>query len=155
MFSFSPKLKNELLKFNQRTLERGDTFLLAKAIADELPLMAPDEENARLFVLNHKRFIDEVLYSICDFTYLGESERDDVCKLIGELSLWRAAVAYNPPSVLFRGDANAVIDDMSLLPRFIDNSYMCAVSDIVTKANYLYDLFRQYAKEIKLSMLEQ
>jgi hypothetical protein len=154
MGAISHKVKTELLKFNQRKLEKGEIFLLSKAIADELPLMPPDEEHVKYFILNHKRFIEYVLYGISEFSYLDKEQMDAVYKLVSELSLWRAEVAYNPPVILFKGNYNTVIDDLSALPRFVDNTYMCALADIVSNANYLYCLFRDFVKETKLNALE-
>lgn len=155
MYKFSQDLVNKLSSFNQRKLYKGEIFLLAKSIADELPLLPPDEDNVKLFLLNHKRFIDEVVWCLNTYTYLNEDEVKTLNKLIGDLTLWRASVAYNPSVIFFRDCPDSVIDDISSLPRFIDITYMCAVGDIINNANYIANLFRSFVKEIKLSMVTE
>lgn len=149
MYKFSQDLTNKLNNFNQRKLLKGEVFLLAKAIADQLPLMPSDEENVNLFILNHKRFVEEVLWSLNNFSYLDETEQKTVYKLIGDLTLWRSSVAHNPPAILFRDCANGVIDDISCLPRYVDITYMCAIGDMVINANYMNELFRSFVREVK------
>lgn len=153
MYKFSQDLVNKLLSFNQRKLTKGEIFLLAKSIADELPLLPPDEDNVNLFILNHKRFIDEVIWCLNNYTYLDKNEIKTVNKLISDLTLWRASIAYNPPITFFKDCPNSVIDDISSLPRFVDLTYMCAVGDIINNANYIADLFRTFVKEIKKLMV--
>jgi hypothetical protein len=153
VYKFSQDLVNKLLSFNQRKLTKGEIFLLAKSIADELPLLPPDEDNVNLFILNHKRFIDEVIWCLNNYTYLDKNEIKTVNKLISDLTLWRASIAYNPPITFFKDCPNSVIDDISSLPRFVDLTYMCAVGDIINNANYIADLFRTFVKEIKKLMV--
>lgn len=148
MLNISQQIKTELLKLNQRKLERGEIFLLAKAISDEIPLAPQDTENINLYILTHKSTIDSILYEFNYYTYLEDETIKIIYKLISELSLWRLNIAYNPPFILFKCDENAVIDDISCLPRYIDLAYMTSVADIVDNANYIYSLFRNFAKEI-------
>ena len=153
MYQFSQDLTNKLNALNQRALQKGEVFLLAKAIADCLPLMPADEDNVRLFVLNHKRFIDDVVWSLNMYSYLGDDQVAILEKLIGDLTLWRASVAYNPPVTFFRDCANAVIDDISNLPRYVDITYMCSVGDILNNANYMNGLFHSLTSEVKSKMV--
>lgn len=155
MNQFSQSLSNKLNALNQRMLQKGEIFLLAKAIADALPLMPADEDNVRLFIINHKRFVDEVIWTLNSYTYLGDEVVTVVEKLVGDLTLWRAQVAYNPPAILFRDCPNSVIDDISHLPRYVDITYMCAVGDIIANANYITDMFRSLISEVKTAMLTQ
>lgn len=153
MYQFSQDLSNKLNALNQRALQKGEIFLLAKAIADALPLMPADEDNVRLFILNHKRFVDEVIWSLNMYSYMGDEQVTVLEKLIGDLTLWRASVAYNPPVIFFRDCPNSVIDDISNLPRYIDVTYMCAVGDILNNANYMSDIFRSLTSEVKSKMV--
>ena len=152
MYKFSESLTNKLNALNQRKLVKGEIFLLAKAIADVLPLMPSEEESVKLFVLNHKRFIDEVVWTFNGYSYLGDEDSATLEKLICDLVLWRSAVAYNPPAIFFRDCANSVIDDISHLPRYVDLTYMCSVGDIINNANYMNDLLRSFVSEVKSQM---
>ena len=155
MYRFSQDLTNKLNALNQRMLKKGEIFLLAKAIADALPLMPPDEDNVRLFIINHKRLIDEVVCCLNNYSYLNDDNINVLEKLICELTLWRASVAYNPPALFFRDYPNSVIDDISALPRYVDLTYMCAVGDIIDNANYMSNLFRTLVFEVKSNMLAE
>lgn len=153
MYQFSQDLTNKLNALNQRMLKKGEVFLLAKAIADALPLMPADEDNVKLFVLNHKRLIDEVVWSLTTYSYLGDDNLVLIEKLVCDLTLWRAAVAYNPPATFYRDDPNSVIDDISNLPRYVDITHMCAVGEIINNANHMSGLFRDFVSAIKSNML--
>lgn len=150
MFNISQQLKTELLKLNQRKLEKGEIFLLAKAISDEIPLAPQDTDNINLYILTHRSTIDSIIYEFSCYSYLEEETIKTIYKLISELSLWRLNIAHNPPTILFRCGENAVIDDISCLPRYVDLTYMSSVADIVDNANYMYSLFRDFVKEILL-----
>jgi len=149
MYAFSSDLSGRLNLLQQRKLGKGEIFLLAKAIADSIPLAPAETDNIALFTINHRSFMNNVIYSMAEFTYIDDENVKTIYRLVDELSLWRYSVAHNPPSILFRGDTNTVIDDISCLPRYIDVSNMCAVADIVDKANWVYNMFRDVAKEVK------
>lgn len=152
MHKLSQNLTNKLNTLNQRPLQKGEIFLLAKAISDNLPLMPPQEENVRLFILSHKRFIDEVIYTLNMYTYLDNSKVEVLEKLICELTLWRASVAHKPIIPIFSDCPTSVIDDISNLLRFVDKIYMCAVGDIIENANYMTDLFYSLVSEVKAKL---
>lgn len=155
MYQLSQDLAKKLNALNQRMLKKGEIFLLAKAIADALPLIPPDEDNVKLFVLNHKRLVDEVIWSLNNYSYLGDDNVALVEKLICDLTLWRAAVAYNPPVTFYRDDPNSVIDDISNLPRYVDITHMCAVGEVINNANHMAGLFHDFVTYIKSKILTQ
>lgn len=154
MHNFSQNLAQSLFTFGQRKLEKGEVFLLAKAIADVLPLAPVDEENIAIFHLKHRRFVDDVIYGLNSFLYNDEEQIKTIYKLIDSLGMWRQVIAHNPPSILFSCDTNTVIDDISCLKRYVDCVYLCAVADIVDKANWTYNVFRQAATELKSNTKE-
>jgi len=155
MHTFPQDLTNKLNALNQRMLKKGEIFLLAKAIADALPLMPPDEDSVKLFILNHKRMIDEVIYSLNNYSYLDEANIALVEKLVCDLTLWRANVAYSPLLTFYRSDPNVVIDDISNLPRYVDVTHMCAVGDMLDNANYMASLFRDFVTAVKSGIVTQ
>lgn len=149
MIGLPEKLSNSLMSFNQKPLSNGEIFLLAKAIADEIPLMDEKFENVRLFTLRHKNFIENVIYKINEYTYTTGDQQRIILELIDNLCLWRYMIASEPPVILFRNDQNTVIDDISCLPRYIDINYLCSVGDIVDEATFIYTTFRELAKICK------
>ncbi len=148
MLTLSSGIKDKLMKLNQRKLTKGEIFLFAKAISDFLPLPPRDEENVLIYLTTKQRGIDEVIYKFNDYSYLDSDATSEVKKLIASLLIWRCHVAYNPGLIIFREDANVVIDDLSYLPKFVDVGYMCAVGDSVQTATYTYNLFREFIKEV-------
>lgn len=148
MYRLSSELSIKLNKFAQRKLEKGEIFLLAKVIADNIELAPRGTDNIKLFTLTKKRFVNEVIYALNDFTYLNDEQRDVVFKLIDELSLWRYNIAYNPPVVFFKGDTNTVVDDVTSILRYVDVTYACSVADIVETANWTYGVFTDLCKEV-------
>lgn len=149
MYNFSQSLFGQLNSLNQRRLDKGEIFLLAKAIADRLPLAPADTDNINIFILNHRTFIDSVIYALNSYTYIDEDTTKHLISLISSMSLWRFNVAHNPPSVFFKGDTNCVIDDLSCLPRYLEVKDMCSVADVMDKANTMYMMFKELATVVK------
>lgn len=149
MFNFSQSLSTKLNGLNQRRLEKGEIFLLAKAIADKLPLAPSDTDNMNIFIISQRSFIDQVVYVVNKYSYIDEDTTKYLISLIRGLSLWRYNIAYNPPSVFFKGDTNCVIDDISCLARYVEVKDMCSVADIMDKANVMYLMFKELATVIK------
>jgi hypothetical protein len=155
MYRLSTELNTTLTKFAQRKLEKGEIFILAKVIADTLELAPHETDNIRLFTLTKKRFINEVIYTLNDYTYLDDQQRETIFKLIDELSLWRYNIAYKPPMVFFNGDTNTVVDDVTCILRYVDVTYACAVADIIDNANWLYGVFVALCKEVTVKVQSQ
>lgn len=149
MYTFSKELATKLNALNQRAFTKGEVFLLAKAISETLPLMPKEEDNVKLFILNNKGLIDEITWTISNYSYISDEKRKLIEKLICDLTLWRYNVAYGKGSMLFRDDPNSVIDDISLLPNYVDTTYMCSVADIISTANYMSSMFSDFVKFIK------
>lgn len=149
MYRLSSPLISNLSRFAQRKLEKGEIFLLAKVIADHLPLAPQDTDNIALYTLTHRRFVDDVIFSLNDYTHLNEETRSVIYKLINEQVMWRKLVAYTPPRIVFRGEPCNVVDDVSCLLNFTDLTYICSVGDIIDNANWVYNMFCDLAKEVK------
>lgn len=148
-------IREALFKFNQRKLHQGEKFLLAKAIADELPLppFMPDDE-FRIFMLRHKQLVENVCYTLNEFSYLSPEDVEWIYDLVSSLLYWRFRVAYDPPYIYFRGEAETVIDDISCLPKYVNITAMCSVGDMVSNANYTYTLFRKMVINVKANCVE-
>lgn len=149
MHSLSANVINSLSRFNQRKLQKGEVFLLAKVIADCIPLAPQDTDNIALYTLTHRKFVDEVIYTLNNYTYIDDSCKQLIYKLINEQALWRKDVAYNPPRIFFRGHADSVVDDVSSLLKYSDLTYICAIGDIIDNANWVYGTFCDLACEVQ------
>ncbi len=149
-YKLSNDLLQQLYRFNQRKLTKAELVLLARAICDVTPLTPPDETNTRLYLLSKKNFINSLLYTLCNYIYLEEEDFRFVFDTIVEFMTWREEVAYRPGNIIFSGDADTVIDDLSLLPNFVLKSKLCEVAKESLNANYYYRLFLNFAKEYLL-----
>lgn len=148
MYNFPQDVAGKLNMLQQKKLVKAEIFLLAKAVADTIPLAPADTDNIALYTLTHRGFINEVIYALAEYTYIDDENVKTIYRLIDELSLWRYNVAHNPPSIIFTGDTNTVVDDLSCIMRYVDVTYVCAVADIMDKANWVYAMFRDVAKEV-------
>lgn len=149
MYAFPQELSSKLNMLQQKKLAKAEVFLLAKAIADSIPLAPADTDNIALYTLSHRAYMNEIIYSMASYTYIDDENVKTVFRLVDELSLWRFNVAHNPPSILFKGDTNTVVDDLTCILRYVDVTYVCSVADIIEKANWVYAMFRDVAKEVK------
>lgn len=145
MLYLTQDARANLTKLNQRVLADGELFLLAKAIADKLPLMPQDQTNVTLYILTYKESIEQIIYAINDYSYLSQESKDVIYKLIGELTLWRSQVAYAGFKPLFKLDISTVTDDLCGLSKYIDPLYIGSVNDVLNNANYMYGLFYEIA----------
>jgi len=150
IYKLSDELLRELYRFNQRKLTKAELVLLSRAICDVIPLTPPDEPNTRLYLIAKKDFINSVMYALCNYIYLDEEAFRMVFDTIVEFMTWREEVAYRPGNIIFSGDSDTVIDDLSLLPNFVLKSKLCEVAKEALNANYYYRLFLNFAKEYSL-----
>ena len=150
MNTFSTKLSNDLMTFQQRKLTKAELFLLAKAIADILPLIPQGCDSIPLHNIGHRGLINDILYKLCEYTHIDQDMFKMVYGMIDELTMWRYKIAYEPPFINFSGETTTVVDDLSCMLRYVDNSSICAVSDVAGKATWYYAKFREAAAEVKL-----
>lgn len=148
MYTLPQSLSTKLCALGQRKLVQGEITLLAKAVADILPLSPSETENIALFTLQRRNVVDAIIYTLNDYSYIDDVVRQQVYSLINSFALWRHNVAHAPVNILFTGKHDTVVDDISCLLRYINQSELCAVSDIATNANYIYSMFRGLAEEV-------
>ena len=142
-------LQERLLKLGQKTLNKGEIFILAKVIADAIPLPKEACDNIRLYNLNHRGFIDNVLYAFEGFVYIPTDEYETIYRLIDEMVSWRYGVATGKAICLFTGEAQNVVDDMTGFLRYVNMSDVCGVADIAGSANYIYTMFKDVVSFVK------
>lgn len=144
----SDQLKNKLVAFGQRRLKRGELFLLAKAISDTLSIGAAMPDNIRTHTLNMRGKIDHALFNLTDYIYLPMDDMALVYTLIDNLLLWRMTVAFQPGRMLFSGEPNNVVDEVTGILRFVDVKDICSVSDIAQNATVIADIFQDYVQSL-------
>ncbi len=150
--SLSADLSNRLSCFSHRKLNKPELVLFAKAVADQLPLAPLDTENIALFTLNHRSYVDECLYSLSGFSYIDNNQTELIYELVNQFSLWRYTIAHKPAELLFSGETDRVIDELSYVSRFVDQTYLCSLTDIADRATWFYRMFKDLVSEVKTFM---
>ena len=137
------RLLSDLSKYNFKKLEKGEKVLLAKAISDTLPLPTEKLEDLNIYMLTHKNKILAILDAISHYLYINDKEV--MYGLVKDFMYWRDRVAFNPPIVTFNSGADSIVDDLSCLNKFVDQSAMCDIVTVHANATYLYSVFRSVA----------
>lgn len=146
------KLNPHLVSRGQKAFEKGELILLAKALADVLPLleMSNDLKSGRSVlkehVAKHRYFIDSALYTISCSCFLSDQAQEEVRNLTEAFVLWRHSVAYATLNPIFVA-RDRVIDDLSGLPVFLDCSQLAYLSDVAGNATHMYVVFKEIATE--------
>lgn len=141
-----------LLGFNHRKLDRGELCLLAKAIADTRELPSADAlSNFPNYLISIKKDIYAVCYELAEYAFIDSKEMAFVCEQVGSFMIWRASIAHQPSTVLFTGDPNNVIDDITSIRRYVDTSVLCDIVNVLDRANWLYRTFRELCVNVRES----
>ncbi len=134
-------LVSELRKFAHRNLCNGELVLLSYAIANHLPLIEDQTTSINVTMVTHSRLIERIVYTLQEHAGLNNDSITTIKNQVGRFLLWRTEVAKGGMPILFSGEHDTVIDDLSGLLRFIDNSVLCSVGDVAIKANWTLRTF--------------
>lgn len=149
-------LNAELRRFNQRKLLPGEAVVLAYCIANQLPIFDKGVQNPKLDMVKNHQILEGVYYRLCEFASMDRDSLDKLKDSTLRFLLWRSNVAWGDMSILFSGEHNTVIDDMSGMLRFHDTGTLCSVGDIAISANWLKNIFTNLVKaEIQHLSLSQ
>ena len=135
------QLMSELRQFAHRKLSKGELVILSFAIANRLPLLNENHDSIGLEMVKHLRLIERVVYTLQEHAGFEKDGIDTIKTQVGRFLMWRTEVARGGMTVIFSGEHNTVIDDMSGLLRFLDHSVLCSVGDVAVKANWLNRTF--------------
>lgn len=136
-------LQNRLLRLAQRTLNKGEIFLLSKAIADAIPLPNESMDNVRIHNLKYRNMINTIISVFEGYAYIPNEEQETIYRLIDELVNWRYSVASGTATCLFTGEPSNFVDDLTGILRYVNMTDIGHGSDIAANANYMYTLFRE------------
>lgn len=149
-------LNAELRRFNQRKLLPGEAVVLAFCIANHLPIFEKGVQNPKLDMVKNHQLLESVYYRLCEFASVDRDSLDQLKDTTFRFLLWRSNVAWGEMSILFSGEHNTVIDDLSGLLRFHDTGTLCSVGDVAISANWLKTVFTDLVKaEIQHISLSQ
>lgn len=149
MFVLPRELVSKLYGFQQRKLTDGEIVLLAKAFSDSLQLPPAEVENMNQYVISSKPFINKVLDLLYKHIYLSEEDEADMYNHIVGFMFWRSNIAYKPSRVIFSGDTNNLVDDMSGLLRYVNCATIATIGDKMNDANWTYGLFADIVECVK------
>lgn len=135
------EMMQELRLFSHRKLNKGELVLLAYAIANRLPLLTDRTSSIGVEMVKHLPLIERVVYTLQEHAGFEGDGVETIKSLVGRFLMWRTEVATGGMLILFSGEHNTVIDDMSGLLRFVDVSVLCSVGDVAVKANWLTKTF--------------
>ena len=149
MATLPKELTNKLYSFQQRKLTSGETVLLAKALTDAIALPSPGIENVKQYIISNKPFLNQVLDVMCKYIY-GDSELEDqLTNLMTGFMSWRVSVAYRPSRVIFSGDSNNVVDDLTTMLRYVDCARLATIGDNIDNANHTFAIFCDLIDTVK------
>lgn len=138
----SQEVKVKLMQFIHRGIKPGEAFILARLLADRIPVNVSDETGWGQ-TLKYRGHVDSVLYELNEYIHIPQETMKNIYLMVERIWKWRLSVSTGESNLLFTGDANSVIDDISGMLRTVHLSDVCPVADIVHDANYIYSLFKQ------------
>lgn len=141
MASLPQELTSKLYSFQQRKLTSGETVLLAKALTDSLPLPSPEVESIKQYIISKKPFLNSVMDVLCKYIYGDNDLEDQLTNLMTGFMSWRFSVAYRPSRVIFSGDSNNVVDDLTTMLRHVDCARLATIGDNIDNANHTFATF--------------
>lgn len=138
-----PETQRSLLQFAQRGIKKGESFLLARLIADRIPAgesvvtTQPWEQT-----LKHRPQVDNVIFFLNDYLHISSDEARRICQMVERIWLWRQSVACGKSNLIYSGDANSVVDDTTGILRTVNLDDICPLADVVQDANFIYGVFK-------------
>ncbi|QXN70430.1 hypothetical protein AGENTSMITH_24 [Bacillus phage vB_BspM_AgentSmith] len=141
MATLPKELTNKLYSFQQRKLTSGETVLLAKALTDAIDLPSPKIESVKQYIIGKKTLINNVMDVLCKYVYGDSDLEDQLTNLMSGFMSWRVSVAYRPSRVIFSGDSNNVVDDLTTMLRYVDCARLATIGDNIENANLTFSIF--------------
>lgn len=135
------QLRGKLSAFNQARLSRGELVLLASVIAKRIRLMGQEDVNDKLFVISNRELIDTVTVTLGEFCTITEEDHTVLLEMVSGFAKWRKAVADGTNTVLFSGDGNVVIDELSSLPQYVSMGNLCSLAETASSNQWKSALF--------------
>lgn len=136
--------RRKLIQLSQRPIKKGEVFLLARLLADKIPVIENGQTPTSILghTLKYRHQVDTVVYGLNDYVHISTDTAKQIYAISDALWSWRYAIATGTAPMLFSGDTDTVIDDVSGLLTYVNMSDICAVADIAQDANYIHSLLR-------------
>ena len=143
------QLQTKLLTFNQRTLNKGEVFLLAKAISDAIPIPKEGDVNVSIHNLNHRNFMLTVIGKLEGYVFVSSEVPETIYRLVNDFVSWRYAVANGICVSNFTGESNNFVDDVTGILRYVNMSDFADGCTIAENAGYTYSIFKELVASVK------
>lgn len=132
----------KLLQLAQRQLKAGELFLLAKLLADKIPVIVDGQlpDSLLCHTLNFRPSVDTVIYTLNEYTHISSDKAKYVYQMVDSIWAWRHAVATGGTTMLFSGSNTTVVDDVSCILNYVSLASIAPVADIAEDANYMHML---------------
>lgn len=141
--SLSKETKAKLVLFLHRRIKPGEAFLLARLLADRIPVSCNNVDKPWEQTLQYRKNVNNVVFALNEYLHIFTCDQDDINKSIDNIWLWRYNVATGASNLVFTGDDNRVTDDFSGVMRTVDYGDICKLADVLKDANYIYGLFKE------------
>lgn len=139
----SKDTKAKLVMFLHRRIKPGEAVLLARLLADRIPVTCDGVEKPWEQTLLYRKNVNSVIFALNEYLHIPTCDQDDMLKTIDNVWLWRYNVAAGVSNLVFTGDDNKVTDDFSGVMRTVDYGDICKLTDVLQDANYIYNLFKE------------
>lgn len=134
------KVLDQLHRFNQRKLTKGEVTVLAYVISTEIPLMPAGLTDPKGYVTGHMIVIERVLFRLNEYAHVDSEQRKEVIELVAKFALWRYNVASGHRPI-FKGNPETMVEELTGLPRLVDSGALAALADLQENANWVLNVF--------------
>lgn len=128
------------------TLSDSDRVILAKAIADSLPLQKSIDQFKWTFCRDS---LKEIYDNLSNFVYVNEHTA--LSEMVYLFGLWRHHVAYQPVRPLFNSGSVNFVDELTGIAQIVGMNLLCTGSGSYSKAGPLYSHFRTFVSALPIT----
>lgn len=145
----SQETQHKLMQFVHRTIKPGEAVILARLLADRIPVSGGDKtDNAWERTLQYRSYVDSVIFYLNDYIHIPSASRDNIYRMVDRIWMWRQSVACGESNLVFTGNTDSVVDDFTGVMRTVHLDDVCPIVDMLIDANYIYDLFKTVVRGI-------
>lgn len=141
--------RSKLIQLSQRPLKPGEVFLLSKLMADKIPVIEDGQipQSTLAHTLKYRRYVDNVIFTLNDYAHICPQTCAHIYEMVDSIWNWRYAISTGSAGMLFSGEHDTVVDDVSSLLRYINSSDICALADMARDANYMTALLGEVVNQ--------
>jgi len=135
--------EKHLIARNNKLFSDAEIVLLAKVISDRLPLPGNSTSNIKQHYITLKLQVREFIFYLSNYSYISPEQENHIHKLACDFLQWRYVIATGPTAPLFLAGSNYMIDELSLMPKYVNMSEVTALCSEYGNASFIYNLFNE------------